>query len=94
LTLAVTLALGGAALARAEGGRPLNINTASETELTALPGIGPAKAAAIVEQREQRRFTSVADLMRVQGIGERTLEQLRDRISVGSADGEGGERGQ
>jgi competence protein ComEA len=94
LTLGLTLALGGATLARADEGQPLNINTASAAELTALPGIGPAKAAAIVEQRQQQPFSSVADLTRVQGIGERTLEQLRHRISVGSADGEGGKRGQ
>ena len=65
----------------------VDVNQASVAELTALPGIGPAKAAAIVQERQRRPFSSIDDLTRVSGIGTRTLEQLRDRISVGNAEG-------
>lgn len=90
VALSGMLAIGGTALAEAGSGRLVDINNASVSELTTLPGIGPAKAAAIVEQRERAPFKSVADLTRVSGIGERTLEELRDRVSVGEADGESG----
>ena len=47
----------------------VNVNTASESELTSLPGIGPAKAAAIVQVRTQNGpFASLADLDAVPGI--------------------------
>lgn len=58
-------------------GGKININTASIDQLTSLPGIGPAKAAAIVEGRP---YASVDDLDRVSGIGPKTIEQLRDLI--------------
>jgi competence protein ComEA len=90
--LVLALGLGGAVAARAEGAGRIDVNKASVMELTALPGIGPAKAEAIVEERERRPFTSVDDLTRVSGIGDRTIEQLRDRISVGEAD-KGGNAG-
>lgn len=58
--------------------RRININTASEAELQLLPGIGPALAARIVEDRARRGpFKSVADLDRVKGIGPETLRKLR-----------------
>jgi competence protein ComEA len=82
---ALALLVNGGILGAAEDGR-VNINTASVTELTELPGVGPAKAAAIVEERERKPFASVNDLTRVSGIGDRMLEQLRDRISVGGVD--------
>ena len=55
----------------------VNVNTASENELTALPGIGPAKAAAIVQVRTQSGpFKSLADLDNVPGIGPATLANI------------------
>jgi competence protein ComEA len=62
----------------AQGGL-ININTASIEQLTTLPGIGPAKATAIVENRP---YASVDDLDRVSGIGSKTIEQLRDLITT------------
>jgi len=88
------LAVGNATLAGAGSGKLVDINTASVAELTSLPGIGPAKAAAIVEQRERSPFKSIADLTRVSGIGERTLEELRDKISVGEMEGKSGATGE
>jgi len=68
------------------GGRragPVDLNTADEAALDALPGIGPATAAAIVEhRREIGRFTSVDQLLDVRGIGEAKLEQLRSLVTV------------
>lgn len=80
--MALALAVGSATSAQASGKTRIDINRASEAELTALPGIGPAKAAAIVEERQRAPFRSVADLTRVSGIGERSLDELRDRITV------------
>jgi len=63
---------------------PININTASEEDLTALPGIGETRARSIVEwRRKHGRFQSAADLLQVPGIGEATLEGLLDYITVG-----------
>jgi competence protein ComEA len=86
---ALALVVNGGILVAAEDGR-VNINTASVNELTELPGVGPAKAAAIVEERERKPFASVDDLTRVSGIGDRMLDQLRDKISVGGGDGRSG----
>jgi competence protein ComEA len=62
---------------------PVNINTASASELAALQGIGPAKAQAIVEHREKNgQFKSVDDLKLVHGIGDKMLEQLRPQVTV------------
>ena len=64
-------------------GSVVNINTADESELMTLTGIGPAKAAAIVSYRtEQGYFQKIEDLMNVSGIGEKTFETLADTIAV------------
>lgn len=61
----------------------VNINSASETELVALPGIGPSKAKAIAEYRQQQGgFKSIDDLQQVKGIGPATLEKLRARVTL------------
>jgi competence protein ComEA len=62
---------------------PVNINTASAAELATISGIGPSKAAAIVDHREKNgQFKSVDDLKLVRGIGDKMLEQLRPRVTV------------
>jgi len=63
----------------------VDVNSASLSELTELPGVGPSKAAAIIEEREVAPFQSVDELARVRGIGEATLEELRDHITVGKS---------
>lgn len=66
----------------------VNVNTASEGELTSLPGIGPAKAAAIVQARTQNGpFKTLADLDAVPGIGPATLSNITPLV-VFAEDGE------
>lgn len=61
----------------------VNINTADSAELTALSGVGTAKARAIVAYREEHgAFGSVDELLNVNGIGKATLEKLREFITV------------
>lgn len=61
----------------------VNINSATAEELDSLPGVGPSTAAAIVEDRDANGpFSSVEDLMRVSGIGEKKFAKLRDHICV------------
>lgn len=61
----------------------VNINTAGEEELKTLPGIGDAKAAAIVAYRQEHgAFSAVSDIKRVSGIGESVFEGLEDLIRV------------
>jgi competence protein ComEA len=61
----------------------VDLNTADAAALEALPGIGPATAAAILEERGRRgRFSTVDELLDVSGIGEAKLEQLRDLVRV------------
>jgi competence protein ComEA len=64
-------------------GEPLNVNTASIAELEALPGIGPVLAERITTYRtEHGPFTSVDQLMDVEGISTATLEELLPFITV------------
>lgn len=58
---------------------PININTASADQLMSLPGIGPSYAAKIIAGRP---YTSVDELTKVKGIGEKTLAKLRDQITL------------
>lgn len=61
----------------------VNINKADETELQNLPGVGPAKAAAIVEYRNTSGpFKTVDDLKNISGIGDKTFEKLKDLIGI------------
>ena len=61
----------------------VNLNTADLAALDTLPGVGPATAKAIVDWRDANgRFTAVEDLLGVTGIGEKTLAELRDLVTV------------
>ena len=85
-TLALALAVAFAALFALPASAVVNINTASKDELIALPGIGPAKAQAIVDYRKLNGpFKSVDDLKNVKGIGAKRLDKLRAELTVGPA---------
>lgn len=61
----------------------ININTADQTMLESLPGIGPTKAKAIVDFRQKNgSFKRIEDLLKVPGIGPKTLDGIRDQIRV------------
>lgn len=78
-TILASLALLGMSCALAA----VNINTAGADELKALPGIGSAKAEAIVEYRKQHgNFKSVEELKNVKGIGESLFNRLQDGTIV------------
>lgn len=78
LTLAVSCLLW-AGLACAQ----ININTASQEELDGLKGIGPAKAQAIVDYRQKNGpFKTPEDLLKVEGIGDKVLDQNKGNIRV------------
>ena len=64
-------------------GSRININTATAKELQTLRGIGPTMAQRIVEYRQTSgRFATLEELTNVKGIGEKTLEKIRDSIAV------------
>ena len=77
----------GAASVRTAGGagrpQPLDLNTATQDGLDALPGVGPVLAGRIVAWRTAHgRFTTVDELGEVPGIGPKALERLRPLVRV------------
>ncbi|MBA2878901.1 helix-hairpin-helix domain-containing protein [Anoxybacillus ayderensis] len=61
----------------------VNINTATAEQLQTLQGIGPAKAAAIIAYREEHGpFQKAEDLLNVSGIGQKSLEKIKEQIVV------------
>ncbi|WP_372611431.1 ComEA family DNA-binding protein [Halomonas sp.] len=60
---------------------PINVNTANAELLAELPGIGPVLAEAIIGERDDNgSFESADDLTRVSGIGDATVDGLRDQV--------------
>jgi competence protein ComEA len=65
-------------------GRPINLNTATATELTQLPKIGAKAAERIVAYRKQHgSFQRAEDLLSVKGIGEKSFLKLKPYLNVG-----------
>jgi competence protein ComEA len=80
LMVAAVLALATPALAESS---PVDVNTATVAELTAVNGIGPAKAQAIIDYRKDHGgFESLEDLTMVRGIGDKMLERIRPHLTV------------
>jgi competence protein ComEA len=78
LTLILVLFFATAAFAK------VNINTANADELATLNGIGKAKAEAIVAYRTANgNFTTVDDLTKVKGIGDKIIEKIKPEVTVG-----------
>lgn len=64
----------------------VDLNTATPQQLQALKGIGPAKAKAIVQHRQQRgAFTRITQLLEVKGIGSKLLKQLQSQVMISGA---------
>jgi len=62
---------------RARTSAPLDLNAVDAKALEQLPGVGPALASRIVEERRERPFDGLEDLVRVRGIGTATVERIR-----------------
>ena len=66
-----------------KGDVKVNINTANETELETLSGIGKATAAKIIEYREENgKFNSIEDIKNVNGIGEAKFSNIKEKITI------------
>lgn len=80
LLLSMSLGLSGGVLAQEVA--PINVNSADAELLAELPGIGPSRAEAIIEERETNgAFDSAEDLERVSGIGAATIDRMRDQVT-------------
>jgi competence protein ComEA len=88
LLLALPLSAVGVAVPKAKAkapGHPINLNTASVTELMQLPRIGAHAAERIVAfRKEHGGFQRSEDLMNVKGIGEKSFQKLKPYLSVGN----------
>lgn len=63
--------------------KKVNINTASQSELETLPGVGPSTAIKIIEYRQKNgKFQKVEDLQNIQGIGEAKIKNIKDSIVI------------
>lgn len=64
----------------------VDINTATQSELEAVKGLGPAKARAIIEYRQANgAFKSLADLDNVKGFGKASIDRLKNDLTVSKA---------
>lgn len=73
----------GGAAGSGPGAAPVNLNLATQAELEALPDVGPVTAQSIISWRDERGgFTSVDELLEVDGIGEKTLAKLAPHVTV------------
>ncbi len=77
------VAIGNASGNNGVNGIKVNINTANQTELETLNGVGPSLAAKIIEYREKNgKFKNVEDLKNVSGIGEAKFEGIKNQVVI------------
>ena len=77
------LAAGASTAAPDPSGAMVNINTATAEELDTLPGVGPVTAQKILDWRGSNgAFTSVDELLEIDGIGEKTLADLAPHVTL------------
>lgn len=69
-------------VAAAETSNKINLNTASLEQLDSLPGIGPVYAQRIIDYRKKKQFSSLEEVMEIQGIGEKTFDKMKDLITI------------
>lgn len=60
----------------------VNLNTASAEELSALKGIGESTAQKIIEYRSAHKFSSIEDVMKIKGIGQKKFDSIKKDLSV------------
>ena len=60
----------------------VNLNTASINELSGLKGIGQSTASKIVQYRKSHKFSSIEDIMKVKGVGQKKFESIKKDLSV------------
>jgi competence protein ComEA len=85
-TAPVSAAPPAATKAGASEARPIDINTADSAALESVPGIGKSLSQRILAFREKNgAFQSVDDLLKVQGIGEKSIQKLRPYLTVAKA---------
>lgn len=74
--------IGGVGSVLAQDIAPINVNSADPELLDELPGIGPSRAEAIIEERDANGdFENADDLTRVSGIGPATVDRMRDQVA-------------
>ena len=82
----VSAATPAATKAGASEARPIDLNTADSAALESVPGIGKSLSQRILAFREKNgAFQSVDDLLKVQGIGEKSIQKLRPYLTVAKA---------
>lgn len=65
---------------------PINLNSAAAAELQLLPGVGPVMAKKIIDYRlKNGYFQSINDLINVEGVGPKRMEQWRDLLLVSNS---------
>jgi competence protein ComEA len=72
----------------------VNINTATQSELESVKGLGPSKAKAIIEYRDKNGpFKSIEDLEKVKGFGKPSVDKLKGELSVDSGGNPSADKG-
>lgn len=79
----ITMEAGEGVIERNTGNELININTATQTELETLPGVGPSTALKIIKYRKEKgRYKAIEEIKNVEGIGEAKYQKIKDYICV------------